>query len=177
MQTAPVLNPGEFEAKIHNDVIFNRKGGFNISPHLRTGVIEHLVDVDVFFGTGKTDFQIGALGKYNFLPDIEGQLGLSFLAGLSYLKDDPDGASQSFGLLSTGILASKSLQADFGGVEPYGGLQVEVLMGPQSGVPVNLLVGSRWRPHTAQPWNFYSEFSINLHESVWGFAFGAGYPF
>jgi len=180
MQSAPVLNPGEFEAKIQNDVIFNRGGGFNISPHLRTGVIEHFVDVEAFFGTGTTDFQFGGLAKYNFLPDLPGQAGLSFLGGLSYIRDDDNNSPDikvNRALLTTGILASKAFRADFGNVEPYGALQVEVLMGQGSGVPINLLAGSRWQPHAAQPWIFYSELSINLRRSVWGFAFGAGYPF
>lgn len=173
MQSAPVAAPGEFEAKIQNDVIFNRGGAFNISPHLRTGVVEHFIDVDAFFGTGTTDFQFGAMGKYNFLPDVPGQVGLSFLAGLSFIRDD----GLNRGLFSTGILGSKHFESDFGGVEPYSALQVEVLMGNGSTVPVNLLFGSRWTPTKAAPWIFYSEFSVNLHDSVWGFAFGAGYPF
>ncbi len=177
MQSAPVAGVGDFEFKIHNDIIFKRGemgGGFNLLPHLRTGLIDPFVDVDIFFGTGTTDFQAGILGKYNLLPDVAGQVGLSFLLGGSYIRDEDLNA----GLLSTGLVVSKYFPVAFGGVEPYGAFQVEWFMNPgDDTVPLTLILGSRWAPVETEPWHFYSEFAVDLNDSVWGLALGAAYPF
>lgn len=178
MQTAPVKAPGEYEIKLQNDIIFNDGGGVNISPHFVTGIIEHFVDVDAYFGTGKTGFQIGATGKYNFLPDLPEQMGLSFLGGLSYLKDSVDGKSYNWGLLSLGILTSKKMDADFGAISPYAALQTETLFRTEaSNFLMNLQLGAYWQITDTAPWSFYTEFGISLRKSLYMLAVGASYPF
>jgi hypothetical protein len=172
-QDAPVLKPGDFEASLHTDIIFNRGGGFNLSPHIRAGVIEHFLDVDAYIGMGTTDFQIGALGKYNLLPDLKDQVGLSFLGGFGFIRDE---GSSAF-LLSTGVLVSKQVELNIGRLSPYGALQLEFLFGDATTVPLTLLAGAKLNPIELKQWNFYSELSVNLHESFWGLSFGAGYPF
>lgn len=174
MQTAPVIAPKSYEIKLQNDIIFNDGGGVNISPHLRTGLIEHFLDIDAFFGTGKTGFQTGALMKYNLLPDLQEQMGLSFLGGLSYLKDQ----SLSYGLVSFGILTSKELQTDFGTVAPYAALQPEILFRSDLGrFVLSLAAGAFWKVSETAPWSFYSEFGINLRQSNFYLALGASHPF
>ena len=174
MQTAPVLDPGEFEIKLQNDIILNAGGGINISPHLRTGIVEHFVDLDVHFGTGKTGFQIGGLAKYNLLPDLPDQMGLSFLAGASYLKDN----DLSFGLLSFGILTSKELQSDFGLLTPYLAVQPEVLFRSDLGEFVlSLALGAHWKVEDTSPWSFFTEFGVSLKNSNYNLAVGVAHPF
>ncbi len=172
-QDAPVLKPGEFEAALHTDIIFSGGGGFNLLPHIRAGVLEHFVDVDAYIGMGTTDFQLGALGKYNFLPDLKDQIGLSFLAGLGFIRDE----GQSAFLISTGVLASKELEIDLGKISPYGAFQFELLFGDTTTVPLTVLLGAKLVPNELKPWRFYSELSINLNDSLWGLSLGAGYPF
>lgn len=171
-QSAPVLDPGKFEAKLSGDIIFNRGGGFNISPHLRTGLWQHFMDVDLFVGTGTTDFMVGGLFKYNLLPDVDHQAAVSFLGGPIFLRDN---AFNSF-VLSFGVLVSKELRADWGMVEPYGAYQLEFMISEfESGVPMNLSVGSRVRVDDI-PWVFYSELGMNIRRSFWSLGLGAGYP-
>ena len=174
MQTAPVKAVGEYEAKIQNDIIFNQGGGFNISPHIVTGIIDPLFDIDAFFGVGTTDFQMGALGKFNFLPDVPDQIGLSFLAGYTFIHDEGINA----GLLNLSVLASKRLKANFGHVSPYGAFQFETLFAHgNSTVPLTILLGSKWESDSSSPWSFYSEFSISLRKSLYALSVGASYPF
>jgi hypothetical protein len=177
MQTAPVKAPGEYEIKLQNDIIFNDGGGINISPHFVTGLIEHFVDVDAYFGTGKTDFQIGAMGKYNLLPDLPEQMGLSFLGGLSYLKNSKDAKSYNWGLLSFGVLTSKKINVDFGALSPYAAFQAETLFRTEeSSFLMNLQLGAYWQIRNTAPWSFYSEFGISLRKSLYMLAIGASYP-
>ncbi len=174
MQDAPVLKPGNYEIKFQGDIIFNQGGGFEISPHFRFGLIEHLWDIDAFFGVGKTDFVMGAVGKFNLLPDIQGQVGLSFLAGLSYMRDE----SVSNGLINLGVLISKEFQAEFGTVTPYGALMPEIYFrSDRVTLPTSLLIGSKWLLDSIRNWNFYSELSFSLYRSHFYLAIGAGYPF
>jgi hypothetical protein len=174
MQTAPVLEPGQFEVKAQADVVFNNGGGFNISPHFRAGVLEHFLDVEGFFGTGTTDFQIGGLAKYNLLPDVEGQVGLSFLGGLSFLRDEGLNAT----MLTFGALVSKDIKVDFGTVSPYGAFEFESFMGSGDTVfPLTLVAGARWDLPKQAPWLFYSELSMDINDSNWGLSAGAGYRF
>jgi hypothetical protein len=180
MQTAPVIAPGQYEMKLQTDVIFNSGGGVNISPHFRTGLVEHFFDVDAFFGTGKTGFMVGATTKYNLLPDLPEQMGLSFLGGLALLKDKPQGAKSdlSRGLISLGIVASKDLQADFGTISPYAAFQPEfVFRSDYSEFLMSLALGAHWKVTDTAPWSFYSEFGISLRKSLYMLALGASYPF
>lgn len=183
MQTAPVKAPGEFEIKLQNDIIFNAGGGINISPHFVAGLVEHLLDVDVHFGTGKTDFQIGGTVKYNLLPDLPEQMGLSFLGGFTYVSSDlaagvRAGEQLSFGLLSLGVLASKQMDTDFGQLSPYIAFQPEFLFrSDTSSLLLSLALGAHWKPVETAPWSFYSEFGLSLKNSLFMLALGAAYPF
>lgn len=185
MQTANVLAPGSYEVKIQNDIIFNRGGGYNVSPHFVFGVIEHYVDVDSYIGTGTTDFQIGALGKLNLFPDLPEQFGLSLNLGIGYQRDkvplpatDMRLGINSF-LFTFGALASKEITTTFGSMTPYTSFQFEGLIRNQnqpSTVPLSLLVGTRWAPSDLD-WKFYSELNMNLNESFWSLGLGAAYNF
>ncbi len=183
MQTAPVLAPGSYEIKLQNDILFNYGGGLNISPHFATGLIEHLFDLDLYFGTGKTDFQFGGKIKYNLLPDLKDQMGLSFTGGFTYIKADAlqggsIGEKFSYGLLSFGILTSKQLEAEFGNISPYIAFQPEVLFrSDQSTLALSLALGAHWQVVETAPWTFYSEFGISLKNSHYMLALGAAYPF
>lgn len=184
MQTAGVKAPGDFEAKAQADIVFDSeldgqgKSGFNISPHLITGLIEHYLDIDAYFGTGTTDFQIGALAKYNLLPDIDGQLGLSFLGGLSYLRDAVGADTQTGLLVTLGILTSKTLHEDFGNLTPYGGYEFEILSRSQGNAyPSSLILGAKWEPAATKPWAFYSEVTLNIHSSIYAVSLGASQSF
>lgn len=179
MQTANVKKPGEFEAKAQGDIIFNNGGGFNMSTHVVTGLAEHLFDVDAFIGAGTTDFQIGALFKYNLLPDMPGQIGVSFLGGVSYLRDNVGTVSINSTLLSLGALVSKGFQADgLGHIEPYFALQIEPLINSLSSTAgITVLIGSEWRFIQTTPWFFYSEFAFGVKNSNYALNLGAGYAF
>ncbi len=174
MQVAPVTKVGEFEAKLQNDIIFNHGGGFNISPHLETGLIDPLLDIDGFFGTGTTDFQAGALLKFNLLPDVPDQIGLSFLGGYTFIHDE----GINMGLFNLSVLASKRFASTFGHITPYGAFQFETLF--ESGsttIPLTILLGSKWDAEGAAPWAFYTELSVSLRKSFYALSLGASYPF
>jgi hypothetical protein len=174
MQTAPVVPVGEFELKFQSDIIFNHGGGFNLSPHIMTGIWDHYLDVDAFVGAGTTDFQTGALAKFNLLPDLDGQVGLSFLGGFSYLRDE--GLNSC--LMTLGVLVSKRFKADFGDIIPYSAFEFEThFTSAENYTPLTLLLGSKWQPDSTKPWSLYSEFSISLHRSLYALSIGASYPF
>ena len=178
MQTAPVLAPGQFEAKVQGDIVLNHGGGFDLFPKIRFGLVEHLADLEAFIGTGKTDFQFGILGKYNLLPDLPDQVGLSFIGGFSFLKDNGAAFGNTAGLFTAGVVVSKTMHVEFGTVEPYGALEIESLVGNDvTLVPVTLLTGAKWMPQSTTPWHFYSELGIDVKDSFWSLSFGAGYPF
>ncbi|MBS1983161.1 MAG: hypothetical protein JST16_03230 [Bdellovibrionales bacterium] len=184
METAGVRPPGEIEVKAQADVIFSSKvnpdggSGFNFSPHIVTGIVEHYVDIDAFVGTGSIDFQGGALAKFNLLPDLDNQVGLAFLGGLSYLHDSVGDVSLSGVLLSLGVLVSKTFKVDFGAISPYAAYQFEPFFWEQETIyPHTLVLGTKWDPASAAPWGFYSELSISLHRSVYGLSVGLSHTF
>lgn len=174
MQTAPIKAVGTVEARLHNDIIFNRGGGYNITTQVETGVLDPYVDVTALFGGGDIDFQTGLLGKFNFLPDIPGQVGVSFLSGYIYSRDN----KHNVGTLNFGVVVSKKLDSQYGPISPYGGLQLEtVFVNSDSTVPITGLVGAKWEPSKTTPWVFYSEFDFQIRKSVFALCLGAGYPF
>ncbi len=174
LQTAPVQPVGSFEARLHNDIIFNRGGGYNISPQLSTGLWDPYVDVTGLVAAGTTDFQMGLLGKFNLLPDLEGQVGVSFLTGYIYSRD----LQKNAGTLNFTGLVSKKFDGEHGPVTPYGAVQLEnVFVNGDSTVPITGIVGSKWEPLKSKPWVFYSEFQFQIRKSVYALSVGAGYPF
>lgn len=178
MQTADVVETGQFEGKAQGDVIFNNGGGFNISAHLTTGLVNKFMDLDALIGSGKTNFQAGGIAKYNLLPDINGQVGLSFLGGVSYLRDDVASKTENLILATFGVLVSKKISLGQNIVDPYGAFEYEILFGPNDNVyPMTLILGGKWINKSVDPWVFYSEFGIKIKDSLFSFSVGAGYPF
>lgn len=178
MQTARVEAPRSYEVKLHNDFIFNRGGGVNLSPHFKTGLIDGYLDLDAYFGAGKTDFQLGSRVKFNLLPDLDGQVGLAFYGGYAFLRDDLDNVHQSFHLFTTGTVISKRFEVSFGYLEPYGAFEIEFFK-PRNDftAPLTLLIGTKWEPAQTLPWAFYSEIGISIRKSTNSLSLGVSHPF
>lgn len=185
LQSAPVKAPGTYEARAHLDFIARSEtntfanSGILFNPHLQFGLIENLLDMDTYIGTGVTDFQAGATVKYNLLPDLENQAALSFLGGVGILYDNVRGENITSGLITTGAIVSKQFNVvEFGSWSPYSALQIELLTNKlESVVPVNLSIGSQLHVSETAPWNYYAEISLSLRKSFFGLSVGAGYPF
>lgn len=178
-QTAVTLQPGSYEAKAQADLILNRGGGINVSGHFRAGLIEDMLDAEAFVGTGKTDFVLGASTKFNLLPDLPGQVGLSFIGGFTFINDDYKGkGNDSIKVLNLGTVVSKKVDASFGSVSPYGGLQVELLFKDgDNDAPITGIVGAEWVLSELDPWVFFSELNIDINDSVFMLAAGGAYRF
>lgn len=178
MQSAQVEPVGSVELKLHNDIILNRGGGLNISPHLKTGIIDGFFDIDAYFGAGKTDFLVGSKVKFNLLPDLDGQVGVAFYGGYTFIRDDVPRGHRNFHLFSLGTVVSKAFEVSFGNIEPYGAFELEFLKSSgNTDTPISLILGSRWRFESVHTWSFYSEVGLNLNESLNVLALGASYPF
>jgi hypothetical protein len=178
--TANVVDKGKYEARIQSDLILNGGGGVNISGHFRTGLKQDIFDIEGIIGTGKTDFKIGALGQFNLLPDIPGQIGLAFIGGASFINDSDIVATKnkSSFVLTLGTIGSKKFDASFGQIVPYGGFQLEAVM--KSGgntLPLTFLAGAEWKFTDMTPWKFFSELDLDLHDSNFQIGLGAGYSF
>jgi hypothetical protein len=174
LQGADVLPAGGAEARVHSDIITSGGGGFNLSPQYRFNAVEHFLDLTGFAVTGTTDFVLGARGKYNFLPDLEGQVGVSFLGEVSLLRDD----GRAGFVFGGGTVGSKNFNVDWGRITPYGNLGLELFfISDDVRVPVSLSLGAEWRIQSLPQWIFYSDLALNLSESVSRLSFGASYPF
>lgn len=179
-QTATTLQPGSFEVKAQADLILNRGGGINTTGHFRAGLLEDMLDIDAFIGTGKTDFTLGVSTKFNLLPDIPGQVGLAFIGGFTYLQDDYLGTDKdAIKVLNLATLVSKKVEASFGSVTPYGGLQIELLFkkGSDNEAPVTGIIGSEWVFNDLSPWAFFGELDVDINDSVFLFSVGGAYRF
>lgn len=178
MQTAPVIPTQEYEVKLQSDIIFNHGGGLNISPHFRTGIVDNVLDAEAYFGSGKTDFMMGAGVKYNLLPDIDGQVGLSFLGGLSLLRDDFANQYYNILVVHLGALVSKSFAVNFGYIVPYAAFQIEPFFSYYDNfAPITIVAGAEWIPEKIKPWSFYSELSVSVLDSLNAVSLGAAYKF
>lgn len=178
-QTAVTLQPGTYEARVQGDMILNRGGGVNISGHFRAGLIEDMLDAEAFVGTGKTDFKLGATAKFNLLPDIPGQVGLAFLGGFTFVNDDYKGKDHdTLQVLNLAAIASKKVEASFGSISPYAGLQIEVLFKDgENDLPITGLFGAEWVISELDPWVFFSELNVDISDSVFLVAAGGAYRF
>jgi hypothetical protein len=174
MQTATVLPAGGSEGRIHADIVTSGGGGFNLSPQYRFNAMEHFLDLTAFAVTGTTDFALGARGKYNFLPDLQGQIGLSFLGELSLIRDD----GQAGFVFGVGTLGSKDFPVEWGQISPYGSFELELFFVSEDvRIPLTLGLGAQWIFTAVPGWVFYSELGLNLSDSVSRLSFGAAYPF
>jgi hypothetical protein len=178
--TATTVKPHEYEVRTQLDLLMSRGGGVNVSGHFRTGLVEDQWDIEGFAGTGKTDFKTGVLSQFNLLPDLPGQIGLAFLGGYTLISDDyrRNGDRDILHVLSLTALGSKRFDVSFGEVTPYGGLQVELLF--KSGdhdFPITAVLGNEWKFSQIHDWRFFSEFDIDVSDSVFLFGLGAAYRF
>ncbi|MEZ4814714.1 MAG: hypothetical protein R3A80_05845 [Bdellovibrionota bacterium] len=178
-QTAVTLQPGNYEPRGQGDVILNRGGGVNVSGHFKAGIIEDMLDAEAFIGTGKTDFKLGATAKFNLLPDLPGQVGLAFIGGFGFINDDYKGqGNDSIKVINLGAITSKKVDASFGSVSPYAGIQAELLFKDgDNDAPITGIVGAEWALSELNPWVFFSELDIDINDSVFLLAAGGAYRF
>jgi hypothetical protein len=171
---APVVGEGEYSGRLLADVLLNEGGGLNITPRFKTGVLDQYIDLTTVIGAGsKTRWQVGAIGKYNLLPDMQGQAALSFLASFHILKIEK--TALNFG---GGMVVSKKFQANFGEVTPYGSLELDLLLiSGDSTVPVHLNFGAIWEPTHTGPWSFISEAQLGLAKGYYAISLGTAYRF
>jgi len=170
---APVINVGEYSGRLLADVILNKGGGLNITPRFKTGLVDQYFDLTTVIGAGKTDWQLGAIGKYNLLPDMDGQVGMSFTAGFHLLHNVETAIN-----LGAGMVVSKKLQASFGEVTPYGSLELDFVFGDgDTFVPVHLNVGTIWEPMSTGPWSFITEVQFGLARGYYALTAGTSYRF
>lgn len=170
---APVIGEGEYSGRLVADILLNNGGGLNITPRIKTGLLDQYVDITGVIGAGKTDWQVGAIAKYNLLPDIAGQVALSFLGSAHLLKTTSTSLQLGFG-----SVVSKKMQASFGEVTPYGSLEVDFLIRKKgSFIPVHLNAGAIWAPMSTGPWAFISELQLSLARGDFAIALGTSYRF
>jgi len=170
--TAPVVGKGEYKGKLVADVLLSSGSGLNITPRFTTGVVDQFVDVTGVIGAGKTAWQLGAIAKYNLLPDVQGQVALSFLGSLRLLKR----AETAFSI-GTGMLVSKELKAEFGNVSPYASLELDFVFEDETTIPIHLNAGSHWRPYSTSPWSFLTEIQLSLARGTYALGLGTQYNF
>lgn len=174
MHTADVHDTKSYTVRSQADFIFSGDGGFVISPHFITGLINEYIDVDAFVGVGTIDFQAGANIKFNILPDFPKQVGLALVAGLRYVNEE----RENLGMANMAILASKKFYSHkFGVINPYAALEFGSVF--ESGTensfgqtPVNFKFGSKVIPMKLKPWNFFLEANLELSKSYNSIAFG-----
>jgi hypothetical protein len=170
--TAPVVAKGEYRGKLVADILLNNGGGLNITPRFTTGLVDQFVDITGILGAGKTDWQIGAVGKYNLLPDVPGQVALSFLGSLRLLG----GGGSTFSI-GTGMLVSKQMNASFGNITPYGSLELDFVFVDGTTIPIHLNAGAHWAPYSMAPWSFTTEVQLGLARGTYAIGLGTQYNF
>lgn len=170
---APVIGEGEFSGRLVGDILLSDGGGLNITPRIKTGLWDQYVDITGVIGAGRTDWQVGAVVKYNLLPDVAGQVGLSFLGSVHLLKL----ASTAF-QFGGGMVVSKKMQAGFGKITPFGSLELDfVFVSRDSYVPVHLNAGAIWEPTSTGPWSFTTELQCGLANGYYALGLGTAYRF
>lgn len=77
------------------ELILNDPAGEGVEARARYGLSDDM-NVGAILGTGSKNrkFRFGAEGVYNFIPDWQGQLGISALATAMYLKRETSGGFQ-----------------------------------------------------------------------------------
>ena len=139
------------------------------------GLIDTYLDLDFFAGTGSLDFMVGALVKFNILPDFDNQIGLATLMGLKLIQDS-DGNQ---GVIHLSVLTSKRFPIKkFGVATPYAAIKADsIIKTGADGVPITATIGSKLAPKVLKDWTFYVESSINLNDSYSGLSAGVSYLF
>lgn len=178
MQGADIAPLGQYEARFQSDFITNNGGGVNLSGHFRTGLVQDFFDIGAYVGTGKTDFQAGFNTKFNLLPDLPGQVGLSFMGGISVIQDDIGGKDDSFFAFHTSIITSKNFVTSFGDVDPYVAFQVEgVFLEGENIYPLTLVTGVEWKLQATDPFHLFTEVDFDIDDSLTMFSVGGSYHF
>lgn len=81
------LDPGATQVGLEPEFIFTNRGGPGIQGRIAYGVND-LSNFHVWLGTGSEPrkFRTGGLYSFDFIPDIEGQIGAGIAVGAQFLK-------------------------------------------------------------------------------------------
>lgn len=175
MDTGDVLKEGEYQAMVGPQFIFNQYDGANFTGRLDMGLMEG-VSVRGILGFGKVDFQIGGMVKWVPFPDLEGQPAIGGSAGVVIARI---GSLTQYSLRFH-PLVSKKVETEVGDITPFASLPLGVTV--QTGidetiVPVQLVLGSEFRPLEMNRWGFFGEVGINMSKSFGYASVGIAYRF
>lgn len=81
------LDPGESQIGVEPEFVFTHRGGPGIQGRFAYGVND-LSNLHIWSGTGSDPrgFRVGSLYSFDFIPDIEGQIGAGIAVGGQFLK-------------------------------------------------------------------------------------------
>lgn len=163
MDTGEVLKEGQYQAMVGPQFIFNQYDGANFTGRLDMGLMEG-VSFRGILGFGKVDFQIGGMVKWIPFPDTSEQPAIGGSAGVLIARI---GSLTQYSV-RLHPLVSKKLETEVGDITPYVSLPLGVTV--QTGVdetivPVQLVLGSEFRPLEMSRWGFFGEVGVNMSKS------------
>lgn len=175
LDTAELLKPGEYQAGIEPQYIFDNYPGVNVIGHFDMGASDS-GNLKFLVGSGRTSFQGGAYYKIVPIPDIEGQPGIGVFGGVLYAYQNNTSAL-NFRLHPE--ISKKFKSVDAGEITPYGSIPFGIdFAGTNTYYPVQLAVGTRWLPPTMKHMNFWAEFGFELDSAAFSYiSLGLTIPF
>lgn len=158
------------------EIILNNPAGEGAEARARYGLSDDM-NVGAFLGTGSKNrrFRFGAEGVYNFIPDWEGQLGISALATAMYLKRETSSGVQ----LRVAPLLHKKVEALNGNPATLF-LSLPYYLEARSGSLTSasqLVLGAVFDVNREGRWYLASEAGLKLSRSESYVLLGGGYRF
>lgn len=158
LDTGDTLGANNYAVSLSPQFIMNRYDGTDLTFRFDAGIDDDQ-QVRAIVGTGKVDYQLGALYKYIPYPDTDKQPAIGFLAGglLSRVQ-----GSNEFSLRFH-PLVSKKFQVQNIPFNAYASLPIGIT-NRDSGttIPVQMAFGAEWKVPKNQQFAFMAELGFNV---------------
>jgi hypothetical protein len=161
VDSGEVLKEGQFELTGASQAAFSDFEGFNMAARLSRGISPDF-EGQLELGFGAFEFQTTALLKYTPFPDTESQPAIGTKVGASFSRFEGN-SIYAFHLIP---FLSKRFPTEYGDFVPFGAFNLSFQsIEDTTNLPLQLQLGTGWKPAQYKNTHFYGEIGMNLSKS------------
>jgi hypothetical protein len=175
LDVAELLKPGEYEAGLEPQYIFDNYPGGNFIGHFNMGATD-VGNLKFVLGTGRTNLQGGAFYKIVPIPDYGDQPGIGIWGGVLYAYQN---STSAMNIRLHPEISKQIKSTEDGTFTPYAAIPVGIdFVSGNTYYPIQLAMGTRWLPAGVKNVNLWGEIGFELDKDGFNYiSLGISIPF
>ncbi|MGE3975928.1 MAG: hypothetical protein AB7F59_15495 [Bdellovibrionales bacterium] len=160
MDTGDILPSGQYKLGVEPQYVSD-PSGLNLNSFFDAGVTESS-NIRVVAGVGSVSFNTGLFYKWVPIPDYQNQPAVGLMVGGTWARYK----SENYPSVRFHPIVSKAFDTNIGLLTPFAALPFGITAGPSRNTyPMQLAVGSDWKPDGLEKVHFMVEMGLNLNEA------------